>query len=38
MSIDNPLADGGALSGNAMDATPVLGETPEYQVPKWVGP
>ena len=38
MGIGEPMANGGAISGNAMDATPVLGETPEYQVPKWVGP
>jgi len=38
LSIHDPLANAGAISGDAIRATPVLGETPEYQVPKWVGP
>jgi hypothetical protein len=36
LSIDDPLANAGAISTDAMGATPIFGETPEYQVPKWV--
>ena len=36
LPVDGPSAFSGATSGNAMGTTPILGVTPEYQVPAWV--
>lgn len=36
VAIDGPAAISGATSGNAMGTTPILDQTPEYQVPAWV--
>ena len=36
LPVEEPAASAGATVFHAIEATPILGVTPEYEVPKWV--